>query len=252
MRRLLVVAALLLAACGSGEATTLEAAEEAMADLEAGELVLALTASSADGGPVGFRMEGPYSLAGEGELPVFDMTYTQLAGETEVVTQILSTGEDAFVVVDGEATPVVDDALDGLRMGEGEGFTGLGIAGWVLDPEEDRRGDDTVVTGRVDAADLLGDLARIVAQSGGGADVAAPEGDDADRLRSLVRSSRAEIVLGDDDLPRTIDLTLDFGADVPDELVDALGPYAAATLELHVELEPIDADLEVDAPRSAT
>ena len=96
--------------------------------------------------------------------------------------------------------------------------------------------------------DLLGDLARIVSQVAGSGDAAAPSGDDAERLRSLVRSSDAEIVVGEDDLPRSVDLTLDFGGDVPDELVDALGPYAAATLELHLELEAIDVDLEVDAP----
>ena len=251
--RVLVLVALVapLAACGGADPSTLEAAEEAMADLRAGQLSLELTASSPDGGPVGFRMEGPYSIAGEGELPVFDITYTQLAGEAEVVTQVVSTGEEAFVVVDGEATRIEGDAAEGLRMGEGEGFTGLGIAGWVVDPEEDRRGDDTVVTGRVDAADLLGDLARIVSQVAGAGDAAAPSGDDADRLRSLVRSSDAEVVVGEDDLPRTIDLTVDFGGEVPDELVDALGPYAAATLELHLELDAIDEDLEVDAPGAA-
>ena len=248
--RVLALVALLsgVAACGGGDPSTLEAAEQAMADLRAGALVLELTASSPDGGPVGFRMEGPYSIAGEGELPVFDLTYTQLAGEAEVVTQVVSTGEAAFVVVDGEATEIEGETASALRMGEGEGFTGLGIAGWVVDPTEDRRGDDTVVRGRVDAADLLGDLARIVSQVAGAGDAASPSGEDADRLRALVRSSEAEVVVGDGDLPRTIDLSVDFGGEVPDELVDALGPYAAATLDLHLELEAIDADLEVDAP----
>lgn len=250
MRRLAAALALasVVAACGGDDPTTLEAAEEAMADLRAGELLLELTASSPDGGPVGFRMEGPYSIGGEGELPVFDLTYTQLAGETEVVTQVVSTGDEAFVVVDGEATPVEGDAADALRMGEGEGFTGLGIAGWVVDPTEDRRGDEIIVSGRVDAADLLGDLARIVSQVAGAGDAEAPSGDDADRLRSLVRSSEAEIVVGEDDLPRSIDLSVDFGGEVPDELVDAIGPYAAATLELHLDLVRIDEDLEVESP----
>jgi hypothetical protein len=248
--RVLALGALLsgVAACGGGDPSTLEAAEEAMADLRAGELVLELTASSPDGGPVGFRMEGPYSIGGEGELPVFDLTYTQLAGEAEVVTQVVSTGAAAFVVVDGEATEIEGDAASALRMGEGEGFTGLGIAGWVVDPIEEQRGDDTIVTGRVDAADLLGDLARIVSQVAGAGDAASPSGDDVDRLRGLVRSSEAEVVVGADDLPRAIDLSVDFGGEVPDELVDALGPYAAATLDLHLELEAIDAGLEVDAP----
>ena len=251
MRRLLLLVSLAagaLAACGGDDPTTLEAAEEAMAELAAGELLLELTASSADAGPVGFRMAGPYSIGGEGELPVFDVEYTQLAGEAEVVTRVVSTGSAAFVVVDGEATEIEGDAASALRMGEGEGFTGLGISGWIDEPTEDRRGDETVVTGRVDAADLLGDLARIVSQVGGGGDGEVPSGEDAERLRSLVRSSRAEVVVGEDDLPRAIDLTVDFGGEVPEELIDALGPYAAATLELHLELEAIDEDLTVEPP----
>ncbi|HYD10473.1 MAG TPA: hypothetical protein VEA78_10250 [Acidimicrobiales bacterium] len=252
MRRLvaaLVVAVLTAAACSDGDRSTLHAAEDAMAELDAGDLVLELTASAPDGATVGFRMTGPYSVdGGEGDLPVFDVTYAQLLGETTIETQVLSTGEEAFVVVDGDATQLEGETVERLRLGDGEGFTGLGIAGWVLEPEEQRRGDDTVVSGRVDVADLFGDLSSILAQASGGAELAAPEGDAADRLRELVRESSAEVVVGDDDLPRTIDLTVDFGGEVPDELVDVLGPYAAATLTLHVELERIDGDLEVEAP----
>lgn len=240
-----------LAACGGGgDGTTLEQAEEAMADLDAGNLVLELTAATPGVEPVGFRMEGPYSVGGEGELPVFDVTYTQLLGETTIETQVVSTGSEAFVVVDGEATAIEGDAAESLRMGEGEGFTGLGIAGWVLDTDEDRRGDDTVVTGRVDVADLFGDLSRIISQASGGGDVEVAEGEAADRLRGLVRESRAEVVVGPDDVPKSIDLTVDFGGDVPEELVEALGPYAAATFELRVELAAIEPDLTVERPSS--
>jgi len=240
--------ALVLASCGGGDPSTFAAAEEAMAELEAGDLVLELTATSPEGQPVGFRMEGPYSLAADGELPVFDVTYTQLLGEVTIETQIVSTGESAYVVADAEVTQIEGANAEALRMGEGEGFTGLGIDGWVVDPQEDERGDDTVVTGRVDVADLFGDLSRILSQASGGGELAAPEGEDADRLRELVRESRAEVVVGEDDLPRTIDLTVDFGGDVPDELVESLGPFAAATFELHVELERIDPDLSVEPP----
>ena len=106
-----------------------------------------------------------------------------------------------------------------------------------------------VVTGTVDAADLLGDIVRIASQAAAAGDVGPLDGDAAERLADLVRSSAIEVVIGDDDLPRSVDATLDFGADVPEELVDALGPYAAAQLRMLVQLAPLDGDLRIEAPR---
>ena len=236
---LALVGVALIAACSSGDESTLGRAEEAMAELEAGAMTLELAATAADvEDPVGFRVDGTYSFASDGDLPVFDFTYTELLAGDENVATITSDGDAVVVVVDGEEHELSADDASSLRLGDDEGFADLGIASWVDEPQERQRGDDTVVTGGVDAADLLSDIARIAGQVSGAGEIGPLDEDGAKRLASLVRSSEIEVVVGDDDLPRSVEAVLDFGSDVPDELTDALGPYAAARLRLSVTLEP--------------
>ena len=234
-----LVAVALLAACSSGDDSTLGRAEQAMAELDAGTMSVELAATTADvTDPVGFRVEGSYAFASDGDLPVFDFEYTELLAGEENVATITSDGDAVTVVVDGEEHVLSADDAESLRLGDDEGFADLGIASWVDDPREQQRGDDTVVTGGVDAADLLSDIARIAAQVNGAGEVGPLDEESADRLAELVRSSEIEVVVGEDDVPRSVEAVLDFGADVPDELADALGPYAAAQLRLTVTLEP--------------
>jgi hypothetical protein len=192
---------------------------------------------------------GAFSFTSDGELPVFDFDYTQLLGADERVATIVSDGTSVVVEADGVSQTLGAAEAKSLRLGDDDGFADLGIASWVDDPTEERRGDETVVTGRVDAADLLSDLARIVAQVAGEGDVAPLEGDDAEALAKLVRSSEIDVVLAEDGLPSSIDAMIDFGGEVPEQLVDSLGPYAAASLHLVVELSRLDEALKVELPR---
>jgi hypothetical protein len=239
-------------ACGGGEGGPLARAEDAMAELEAGRLDLRF-ASSAGGdggaGPVGFRMEGPFSMEG-GALPVLDLRYTRLLGDRESVIRVVSTGEEAFVVADDRTVEVPPEDADRLRLGDGDGgIADLGIAGWARDPEvEERDGGVRVVRGGVDVADLLSDLARIGAQAGGGGRGERLDDDAAARLRTMARSSEFVAELGPDDLPRSLRAVVDFGGRVPDEVREALGPYASARLELTLSLERLRSPLDVEAP----
>jgi hypothetical protein len=235
----LVVVVLAVAACGGKDETTLSRAEEAMADVEAGRMDVELTASAPDvAKPIGFKVEGTFDVSGDGELPVLDFTYTELLADDENVATVTSDGNQVVVDVDGQEHVLSADDAGSLRMGDDDGFADLGIASWVKEPNEEKKGDQTVVTGKVDAADLLSDIARIAAQVNAEGDIAPLDGDAADRLAELVRSSEIEVVIGADDVPRKVDATLDFGAAVPAELEDALGPYAAAQLRLVVNLDP--------------
>jgi hypothetical protein len=244
----LVVAA---AGCGGGDKSTLGEAEHAMAQLDAGKMSLELSATAEKvANPVGFRVEGSFSFAGHTDLPVFDMDYTQLLGADKQVASIKSDGSTVVVEADGTTTQVGPDVAKSLRMGDGSGFADLGIASWVENPKEQRQGDDVVVSGTVDAADLLSDLARIVSQVAGEGDVKPLTDDDAARIAKLVKSSAIEVVANaKDHLPSSVDATIDFGGDVPPKLVDSLGPYAAAKLHLKVALSRLDHALTVQLPR---
>lgn len=251
MTRAAVVAlALVLGACGGGEESTLERAEEAMAELDAGTLAFELAASTPEvAEPVGFRVEGSFSFTSDGELPLMDFTYTELLAGEENVAAVVSDGETVWVDVDGQVVELAGDDAASLRLGEDEGFADLGIASWVEDGREAERGNHVVISGTVDAADLLGDIVRIASQVAAAGDVGPLDDDGAERLGRLVRSSDIEVVVGDGDLPRTVDATLDFGAEVPAELEEVLGPYAAARLRMTVELSPLDGELTVERPR---
>lgn len=247
-----VLAVAVLGACGGGG--PLDEAEAAMAELDAGRMALQLSATAAGdhpAGPVGFRMEGPFSLSEDGDLPVLDLRYTRLVGGREDEVRVVSTGTAAYVVAGGKVTEVPEEDGGALRLGgPDEGFADLGISGWVEDPKVDERADgSSVVTGRADVADLLSDLARIGSQVGGGGVGPAPlSGDAARRLAGLARSSRVEVEVAEDDLPRSVKAVVDFGARVPDELRTALGPYAAPRLELTLTLERLAEALQVEPP----
>jgi hypothetical protein len=249
MRTAAVCVAVLLAACGGGDDDDpLADAEAAMAGLQAGRIELQLSATAGGEeptGPVGFRVEGPFSFEGDGELAVVDLAFTRLLGDEELATQVVSTGDAMYVVTDGEVVELTPEARAELRLGDGEGgVADLGIAGWVRDPRVDGR----TVTGEVDVADFLTDLARIGEGLGGAPAAGGLDDDVAERLDALARSSSVEIELAEDDLPTSIQLDVDFGGEVPDELREALGPYASAHLALTVTLERLTEPLVVAAP----
>lgn len=250
MRRILAAlaapAVALLTACGGGDDGPLAEAERHLAEVESGRMVLAMEASTPDGdGPVGFRVEGPFSFDSPGELAVLELTYTRVLGDDEEATTVVSTGDRAWVVQGEDSIAVPDDQLDPLRVdGDHSGVPSLGLEDWAVDPEEDGR----TVTAGIDAAAMLEDLQRIAADVDGEQAGDPLDEDAADRLRALVRDGELEVVTAGDGRFESLRAVVDFGAAVPDELRDALGAYAGARLTLTMSLEPLDGPLEVTPP----
>ncbi|MEA3055868.1 MAG: hypothetical protein QOD30_1300 [Actinomycetota bacterium] len=220
-----------------------------MGDLDRGRMSFQLSAATPSSDPVGFSLSGPFAMQGDG-LPVFDLRYQRLLGPETDESEISSTGSAMFVKTGDQVVEVPPATASHLRLGDdGGGFADLGLAGWVDGAHEATSGDRTTITGTVDVADLLGDVARVLAQTEGRT---APRLDakQAAALRRLVRSSAIEVVLeGDDPLPRSVRATVDFGGRVPSELRQALGRYAAASLELTMQLRHLDTKLTVQPPR---
>jgi hypothetical protein len=92
------------------------------------------------------------------------------------------------------------------------------------------------VSGAVDAADLMSDLSVLAGQVGGQADPPRLDEEAAARVPSAVLSGGVEILVDGDDLPRRVRATTDFGSAVSPDVQRALGPYAAAQLEVVLEV----------------
>lgn len=242
-----VALGLALVGCGREATGPLADTDRAMAKLDAARIdlaVMATTAGDSDSeNPVGFRMEGPFSHDGDRPFPELDLRYTSLLGATRQTVRIVSDGERIELVHDsGTRTPVPPEQAKSLRLGRGDGgIADLGIAGWVEEAAVVERPDGTrLVTGRVAVADLLSDLARISAQTGGPEAGKSLDGDAARRLERLARNSDFTAELDRENLPRQLHAVLDFGPELPPELRAALGPYASPRFEVSLSVVPTE------------
>jgi hypothetical protein len=255
-----------LSACGGDDAEArspgevLAAAEERAGGLRRGVMSLRVAASAGGAdptGPVGFALDGSFSFDGDGDLPVLDLTYRRLLGDSESATAMRSTGRAAFVSVDGATYQLPDDQLAGLRRADGAGLGALGVAEWfttpVLDDGEPIDGTMTHrVTGQLDAAAMLVDLAAVDDRLGGGSGLPALSPESAERLRGLAEGTTIELLVNADDrLPRRLTASARLHGRVPAELQEALGRAADARLDVSLELSELDEPLEVAAPAGA-
>ena len=232
--------AVALVACGN-DAGPLAKAERAMATLDAGRIDFALTAGTAGEKPVGFRMQGPFAFEDGLEFPTFDLRSTSLLGAETIETRLMSDGASVYVMDNGTKVRVPSERASLLRLGNGGGgFADLGVGGWVDDPSvEERSNGSRVITGTVNAADLLSDLARISGQVAG-RNSTGLDRDSASRIARLVRHSEFRAELDRTDLPRRLHAVVDFGRELPAALRQSLGPYASPRLEVNLEMQPAD------------
>lgn len=271
MRRALTAATAVLVAVGflgagcGGEASVLDDTAQNLAKVRSGDLRMAMTAMAGpegDGPPVGFEVTGAFSVASaEGELPRAHLRHTRSVGKALEPTTFLSTGQRAFLEVEGEAYELPPSEVEALRAreapkGGGAGLQRLGLAKWIVEPTV---GDGGVVDGvavqRVTgAADVVAALNDIVAVAdamgsapGEGLRPVDPAG--AERVKRAVRSSAVEVITGrDDHLLRRLRLDVVFAAGDLEGLQEALGPLAATSLHFELDLSGLNRKVEVTAP----
>lgn len=256
MRRalLLAVGVALAAGCGGGNGDAGAIMRETAANLgeirSAKPFTLRIAVDPRDGEEFGFEIDGAVALCnGDEELPRLDVSYTQFARGEEASAQLISTGSDAFIEVDGTPYVLPDDDEAELREACEEfasdgGLEELQVGDWVLEPKAD---GENRVTGRLNLVAVINDLVD-VARAFGGSTLSRLDSDDARRIAEATKESTFELERGDDGLLRRLELGAELGFDVPEDLRRALGDVVGATFTFELELEDPNSQIEVQQP----
>lgn len=246
-RILTVLVATAAAACGGDDAGPLERAERQLVDLERGVLSLTITARTSGAeetkGRVGYALEGAFDTSTE--IPTLDLRYTRMLGDDEHVVEIKCDGREMVVIEDGVTTEVPAGEAASLRTTGDNGndgpVDGLTLERWIANPSEsdgptiEGRATRTI-TGAADAVAILEDLSVMAAQIAGQTPEPPLDETAAERIRSVVQESAAEVTVDEDDLPRSVRVSLDFRGQPPPQLADAFGSLAGVTLELDLTI----------------
>lgn len=254
--------AVFVAGCGKEPIDPVDRAERSLRDLQSGVLHLELTATTEGAEPVGFSVDGPFSVKGDqGDHVVAQLRYRQLLGGEVVESTLISTGSDAWLRTPDTLVALDESEMESLRLDDqgGDKPAGLGkldLSGWVVDSTTDDGptvdGEQTRrIRGELDAGRFIADLATLAADTAGRPSGASPSTERSeDDLEGLVERSGIEILLAKaDDAVRRIDARVRFSGDVPDQVRAALGRYAAVELRLVVEIDRPNKPVTVRAPR---
>jgi hypothetical protein len=262
-----VLALFALAGCGGesgtsnpGEALSQTAAK--LGEIRSGTLRFKLAVEPREeGGDFGFELSGPFQLGEPGALPVARIDYTQTAGDERETVTLTSTGERAFVTVDGTAYELPPDRADELReAGEALGGDGGGSGGleelkiddWIVEAESSDGGDvGGADTDKIEAElDVVAAVNDLIELSGGvgGPDLDPVEGPEAEQLRDAVKDAKLEVWTGDDDrLLRRLRLEADFDPSLPEGL-EELARAAGSKVLFELEIDGPNERVEVEQP----
>jgi hypothetical protein len=259
-----IALALAVGGCGGGDggADGSQALRQTSANLgkvRSGTLTLRFVLRPGEGagdGGVGVELRGPFSLAGDGPLPVARVAYTQIAGARRARATFISTGRAAYVAVGGSTYRLPADRAAALRLGDGgrRGLDALRLDArrWMRDPKLSDgprvAGDETDrVTGALNAPAALSDLLAAARRNGASPGLSARDGR---RLARTVRKSSVEVLTGARDrLLRRLRMQADL--DVPPDLRARVGGRAALHVDFELGVAAPNRPVRVAAPKDA-
>ena len=285
MRRLssllLVVLALgLIAGCGGGDDdgaaanadvnTLLDDTFAGERNIDSGQVDLKLSVES-QGGNVNADLKGPFQSTGDGTLPQFQLTASLTGPDLDYDLGVTSTGDAAFVSLQGTDYAVSKPVFDQFKAGyeqaqqqggqENQSLASLGIdpRDWLTDAQiagEAEVGDtETIkITGGVDVPKLLEDINQALEQARslgiqGSEDI--PERLSQQQIQQVeqaIRDLSVEIYTGaDDHILRRLVIALDVQAEEGTEIAGS----GSAALRLDLSLLEVNEDQEIEAPDDA-
>lgn len=252
---------LVLASCATNAADVVTETAANLEELRSGVLELRVSTSTEaeeEGqGEAGFELIGSFQLPEEGELPVADLEYTDIGADDPATQGFISTGDQAFIEVDGQAYELPEEQTRTLRGGGGGDagvFEGATVDEWFIDPEleEGATVDATEVdrvTGKLDVVTALNDLFKIAGRFGQTSGFQLIQGDEAERLENAVESSHIEVVSGTEDrVLRRLLIEVDLAIDQELELRDLLGPLAGVSFTIDMSISEPNEPVQVTPP----
>lgn len=215
------------------------------------------------------KLSGPFELVPGKPLPNAQITYTITSGERSQTVNLVTTGDEAYTIVGGQAYELPDDAAKQLReatkqLSEGEGEKAketAGLAGldlnfekWLIDPVVKGGGevDGTPVwstTAQVDVVAALQDLANSASALSGVTGSAVPKlsAEEIKQLKDSFSNAEVEVLVGRyDDIVREIDLTMDFAT--PSGLGATTGGITGGKLNVVIGITDPNQPVDVQAP----
>jgi hypothetical protein len=260
-------ACLVLGGCGSDPSDVVSETAAKLGEIRSGTLSMRVVmggAEEAGGGDVGFELRGPFSLPEASRLPVAHIEYTQIAGPERGEAAFISTGDAAFVEVEGTTYELPEEQIEGLRAPEDDAsgievFGDLEVDQWIVDPEATEGGEvggaeTDRVSGELDVVTALNDLLEVAGQFGpsGFGGLSQVEGDSAEQLENAVESATIDIYSGTEDgLLRRVDIDVEFGAsgsgEVSDQVAELLGTRLTFEMTISGPNEPVEVEEPADA-----
>jgi hypothetical protein len=251
----------LLASCATDAKDVVTETADNLEELRSGLLELRVSATAAPGeeetAEAGFELIGSFQLPEEGALPVADLEYTDVGADEPVTQGFISTGDQAFIEVEGQAYELPPETTQTLLGGGGDDqsvFEGASIDEWLIDPqlEEGESLDGAEVdrvSGELDVIAALNDLFDIAARFGPTAGFTTIEGDEVERLENAVESSHMEIISGSEDrLLRRLLIEVELALDEEVSLAEVLGPLAGTSFTIDMSISEPNQPIEVEAP----
>lgn len=250
-----------LASCATDATDVITETADNLEELRSGALELKVSttngAEEEDQAEAGFELSGSFQLPEEGELPVADLEFTDIGADQPVTRGFISTGDQAFIEVDGQAYELPDEQTQTLRGGGGsdEGiFEGAAVGEWFIEPEleEGAELDATEVdrvTGELDVVAALNDLFEVAGRFGQASAFQPIQGEEAERLENAVESSHVEVVSGTEDrLLRRLLIEVDLAINEEVEIRELLGPLAGVSFTIEMSISEPNQPVEVSPP----
>jgi hypothetical protein len=228
-----------------------------LGEIRSGTMVLRIVASTRGGDDTGFEIGGPFSLPEGESLPEAELAYERLGEEVSEALVFVSTGEAAFLEVDGQAYELPPEQVSTLvgsaDPGDEGPFDGLDVSAWAIEPKASEGdvvdGVETeVVRADLDVVAAVNDLFDM-ARDFGAADLPSVKGDEAERLRRAVETATLELVTGKEDrFLRRLRVAIELGARAPEDLDPALRDLLGVRFKLVLSISDPNQEIDVPAP----